>query len=245
MSTDDAARRRPAAGALSPAPTVGDRVVIRYRLGADAPADWRDSANPPVAEGRPGQSDITGILRDRDAEAVTVERDGVAHRVPAAAISSIRLLSRRVVRNSEIREIERTLMLAASTAERGSIDGWLANGAGPDLRSGAVAPIDFGSTAAGLRPALDWLEARGLPGRVVLADRLLRPAGLGAATATAYEVLVGPQPRPDSEPADLGPWSLLSDGVAAATVAATDDAARAAWRARGFELHHTCRLLTF
>ncbi|MBM7368061.1 GNAT family N-acetyltransferase, cg3035/Rv0428c family [Gordonia hydrophobica] len=230
----------------SPAqPAVGDRVVIRYRLGDDAPADWRDAPNPPVADG-PSQSDITGILRERTDDAYVIERDGRLHRLPVTAISSVRLLSRRVVRNSEIREVERALMLAAPAAERDEIDGWLLNAPGDDaghVRSGVAAPIDFGSTSAGLPGAVAWLTVRGLPARVMLAERLLRPSALGAAIGVdaAYEVLIGPEP---TGPTPTGDWSLIADRVAAATVSTADDPARDAWRARGFELHHTCRLLT-
>ena len=224
-----------------PQPAVGDRVVVRYRLGADAPADWRASPNPPT-DRSPSLSDITGLLRERTGEAIVVERDGVRHRIRTDAITSVRLLSRRVVRNSEIRGVERALMRAAPAAEQTETDGWLVNGAGDSLRSGAAAPVGFGSTAAGLPAALRWLDGRGLPRRVIVADRLMRVASLGAAIASSadYEVLVGPEPTGPTPPGD---WAPIADGVVAVTVAASDDSARAAWRALDFELHHTCRLL--
>ncbi|EGD55015.1 GNAT family N-acetyltransferase, cg3035/Rv0428c family [Gordonia neofelifaecis] len=223
-----------------PRPALGDRVVIRYRLGDDAPADWRSSPNPPTT-GSPTQSDITGILREQSDDAIVVERDGALHRLATSAISSVRLLSRRVVRNSEIREVERALMLAAPARERAESDGWLLNGAGDGLRSAAVAPVDFGATGAGLVGAREWLAARGLPTRVVVADRLLRTSALGATVVGSadLEVLVGPEPTT----AAAGEWARIADGVAAVTVLADDDAARAAWRALSFELHHTCRML--
>lgn len=245
------------AGFSAPTPAIGDRVVVRYRLGGDAPADWRQTPNPPAAAG-PTQSDITGILRERTDDALVIERDDQRHRLALSAISSIRLLSRRVVRNSEIREVERALMLAAAAGERAELDGWLVNAAAPpgatgpaDLRSGAAAPIDFGSTAAGLPAALAWLADRALPARVVVADRLLRASALGASigTAEAFEVLVGPDPASTIRAGEMpstpaGDCSPIAEGVAAATVAAVDDAARTAWRSAGFELHHTCHLLT-
>ena len=232
-------------GSAASQPKVGDRVVIRYRLGDDAPADWRASPNPPVPDG-PSQSDITGILREHTDDAYVIERDGRLHRLALAAISSVRLLSRRVVRNSEIREVERALMLAASAAERDEVEGWLVNAPGAesrDLRASVAAPIEFGSTSAALPGVVAWFSVRGLTPRILLAERLLRVSSLGARVGTdeSYEVLIGPEPTgqvPD------GDWAPISDGVAAATIAASDDAARSAWRAIGFELHHTCRLLT-
>ena len=239
-----------------PQPAVGDRVVIRYRLGGDAPADWRQAPNPPVVSG-PTQSDITGILRERSDEVLVVERDGELHRLPMVAISSVRLLSRRVVRNSEIREVERTLMAAAPAAEHGAVEGWLVNaapdGAAASLRSTVGAPIEFGSTAAGLPEVVAWLTVRGLPARLLIADRLLRTSALGATpmTSEAYEVLVGPEPNDPElddpaldEDAPAGDLSLIADGVAAVTVRVDDDRSRTAWRRLGFELHHTCHLLT-
>lgn len=207
------------------------------------PADWRDAPNPQPVAGGPTQSDITGVLRERGDDAVIVERDGIAHRVAVDAISSIRLLSRRVVRNSEIREVERALMAAAPADERGEVDGWLLTSAGSALRSGVAAPVEFGSTAAGLPAALAWLAGRGLPRRIVVADRLLRTAALGESITEShdYEVLVGPVPE---GPTPAGEWAPISDGVAAATVASTDGTARDEWRSLGFELHHTCRVLT-
>lgn len=134
-------------------------------------------------------------------------------------------------------------MEAASTDAREVIDGWLLTAAGPNLRSGVAAPVEFGSTAAGLGPALAWLTDHDLAPRLMVADRLLRSSALGAAprASIAYEVLVGPEPDRDTP---AGEWALISPGVAAATVPAFDGAARDAWRALGFELHHTCRLLT-
>lgn len=229
-------------------PKIGDRVVIRYRLGEDAPADWRQAPDPAAsaAGDGPTQSDITGILREHTDDAYVIERDGQLHRVAIAAISSVRLLSRRVVRNSEIREVERTLMLAAAAAERADVNGWLVNASGAarqNIRSGAAAPIEFGSTSAALPDVIAWFTVRGLTPRVMLAERLMRVSSLGAGVGRdePYEVLIGPEP---TDPTPHGDWSLLSEGVAAATVAADDDAARTAWRTLGFELHHACRLLT-
>ncbi|ALG83555.1 hypothetical protein [Gordonia phthalatica] len=235
-------------GSTSSQPKVGDRVVIRYRLGDGAPADWRRTPAAPGADGSDGptHSDITGILREHTDDAYVIERDGQSHRLAIAAISSVRLLSRRVVRNSEIREVERTLMLAAAAAERDDVDGWLVNAPadGPhNLRSAAAAPIEFGSTSAALPGVVAWFIARGLTPRVMLAERLMRVSSLGVGVGRdePYEVLIGPEPTGDTPDGD---WSLISEGVAAATVAADDDVARTAWRALGFELHHACRLLT-
>ncbi|WP_035719803.1 GNAT family N-acetyltransferase, cg3035/Rv0428c family [Gordonia shandongensis] len=237
--------------ASSPRPAVGDRVVVRYRLGEGAPADWRSAPNPPLA-GSPTMSDITGVLREVSDSGLVVERDGL-HRIAREAVVTVRLLSRRVVRNSEIREVERALMAAAPAADRDVVDGWMVNGAGAALRSAVCSPIEFGSTAAGLPAALARLRDLGVPGRVWVADRLLRPSSLGiGGTVDTFEVLVGPAPdshAPVTDETDLRA-TVIAEGVAAVTVPITADTAggtdeaRLAWRAAGFELHHTGSLLT-
>lgn len=206
-------------------PLPGDRVVVRYRLGTGGPDDWRAVPNPAVTRG-PALSDLTGILLSATAEELVVERDGVAEHVPAAAITSVRQLSVRVVRNSAIRAVERTLTDAAEAAERTWIDGWLVS-AGPDpaaVRATSAVPLLFGASAAALDGIRAWYAGRDLPARVVVADRLLRPSQVSASPGTGYEVLLGPDGTPVEVPE-------------------SDQDERLRLRADGFGLHHTVRVL--
>lgn len=226
-------------------PLAGDRVVIRYRLGAGGPDDWRAAPNPALAH-TPSLSDLTGILRERTPEALIVEREGVEETVPIAAITSVRLLSRTVVRNSQIRAVERTLTEQTPAAERADLDGWSVS-RDPDsalLRAGAAVPVGFGSSAAGLDRVRAWYAERGGGGWLIVPERLLRladvtggtapgggsTAGGGAAAGNGdtdgieYEVLVAPDGRP-------------------AQVRGDDLAERRRLRAAGYGLHHTFRAL--
>ncbi|MFT3660948.1 MAG: GCN5 family acetyltransferase [Gordonia sp. (in: high G+C Gram-positive bacteria)] len=202
-------------------PLPGDRVVVRYRLGAGGPDDWREAPNPALAH-TPTLSDLTGFLVERGPDGLVVERDGRIETVPAEAITSLRTLSARTVRNAQIRAVERVLTDAVPAAERAEIDGWTlsATPGAQDPRACAAVPIEFGAAAAALDRIAAWYAERGLPGRVVVADRLLRTADLPAPATAEHEVLVGP----DGDPVEL---------------AGDDLPARTRWRERGYRLHHT------
>ena len=210
---------------------VGDRVVVRYRLGADAPADWRSAPNPaPVDPASPSMSDVTGVLLSVDDGDLRIDRDGTVVEVPAAAVVSARTLSRRVVRNSEIRDVERALCAAAPALERAEIAGWIVQAAahrdGSDaLRANAAVPVEFGAGAGAVDEIRDWYADRDLPALAVLPDRLVRPGAIPVSAAESrLEVLVTDTPGL--------PGVLEVDADAPEAVAA---------RADGYELHHTSR----
>lgn len=201
-------------------------MVVRYRLGAGGPDDWRADSGPnPSFTRAPSLSDITGFLRAADAELIVVERDGQLEQIPTAAITSLRQLSARAVRNSEVRVVERQLTEAAGGEEMATIDGWAvsaAPNAAPNHanpRANAAVPLDFGASTAALDLIRAWYAARGLPAHLVVAARLL-PGAQSLGAETEYEVLTD------------------ADG-AAAEVLATDTEARLRLRAKGFALHHT------
>ncbi|WP_440712823.1 GNAT family N-acetyltransferase, cg3035/Rv0428c family [Gordonia sp. FQ] len=206
-------------------PLAGDRIVVRYRLGEGGPGDWRPAPNPAL-ERSPSLSDLTGILVDETADALLVERDGTVERLPRAAITSIRQLSRRVVRNSAIRDVERVLTEAAPAAERDEFDGWTVS-ADPEstaLRANTAVPLGREARAADVGRVRDWYTRRGLSARVVVPERLLRTAEIAPRPGTEYEVLV-------------------DDAGAAVEVPGDDRDARRSWRARGYGLHHTFQVL--
>lgn len=173
-------------------PFVGDRIVVRYRLGVGAPADWRPTANP--ASHGPSQSDVTGILLD-DGDPLVVERDGTTESIPRAAITSVRLLSRVTVRNSEIRDLEAAAADAWPGVESAHIDGWLLRaGGGLSRRANSAVPVEFGAgvdttTRSAIR---GWFAERGLAPLVAAPDRLL-PAGqmLGRPASGEIQMLTG------------------------------------------------------
>lgn len=233
-------------------PLPGDRVVVRYRLNSGGPDDWRATANPALSR-TPSLSDLTGVLIDDDGAALVVERDGAAERIPHAAITSVRQLSRRVVRNSQIREVERALTAATPAAERVVLDGWTvsADPGSTALRANAAVPLEFGASAAALDRVRGWYADRGRPALVVVPERLLRTAEVSPRPGAEYEVLVGARPSGGSRLRSIIEGGAPTEGDEPAEggtpdeergpveVAAADRAARIEWRARGYELHHT------
>ncbi|GAC47795.1 N-acetylglutamate synthase, CG3035 family [Gordonia aichiensis] len=190
----------------------GDRVVVRYLLGGAAPADWRRSPNPaPASAGGPTMSDITGFLVDgdgRDPAALLIERDGHVESVPREAIISIRLLSARPVRNSEIRDLEHAAALAWPGVESAWLDGWLVRaGAGFTRRANSAVPLDRSARAdrTTLRAVADWYAERRLPTLLALPERLISPRTLAGETASpTIHILTRPlddHPDPDDFPA--------------------------------------------
>ncbi|GEE01373.1 hypothetical protein nbrc107696_18190 [Gordonia spumicola] len=220
----------------SPDPVIGDRVVVRYRLSDAAPADWREVPNPVVAHG-PSLSDVTGVLVSSDDAALVVLRDGRETVIPRSAVSSMRTLSRTVVRNSQIRDVERALCAAAG-GEHAAIDGWLLRAGGSGLRGNLAVPVDFGASSASLPTVRAWFDDRGLPARALLPDRLVRAGSIPVVDdGDAVEVLVCDH-RPPVDAVEL------ADGRWAVTVPADDPRAREAARRSGLTLHHTGRVHT-
>ncbi|MEE4022134.1 GNAT family N-acetyltransferase [Gordonia sp. PKS22-38] len=151
-------------------PFVGDRVVVRYRLGDATPADWRGEASAAL-------SDVTGILLD-DGDPLVVDRDG-PQSIPRSAVVSIRQLSRVTVRNSEIRRLESAAADGWPGTDTATISGWaLRAGGGFTRRANSAVPLEFGSGTdeATLAAVRGWYRARGLPTLVALPERLV-PAG--------------------------------------------------------------------
>ena len=206
-------------------PTVGDRIVVRYRLGrADAPAS-----------GGPSQSDVTGVLLIADEQHLKVDRDGEVVVIGRDAITSIRLLSRHVVRNSEIRDVERALCAGCDATHREEIDGWIVSAGGSTPRGQSAVPVEFNAPSAAVPEIIDWYDDLDLPALALLPDRLVRPGRVTVDAAQAMEVLVA------EAPADVDGLTPIEvgEGLWAVDVEATDEALRAAARRAGYALHHT------
>ncbi|MDL9937000.1 GNAT family N-acetyltransferase [Gordonia sp. ABSL1-1] len=163
---------------------VGDRVVVRYLLGDATPADWRGDHGA-------ARSDVTGILLD-DGDPLILERDGVAESIPRARITSVRLLSAKTVRNSEIRALEMAAAAAWPGLESADVDGWLLRAAdGFSRRANCALPLDRSArpTESSLTRIGEWFTTRGLPTRLVLPDRLLAATGLDGDDGPRVQVL--------------------------------------------------------
>lgn len=220
-------------------PTIGDRIVVRYRLDEDgAPADWRAEPNPTLPSG-PSQSDVTGVLLMSDERYLNLDRGGAVVAVPRVAITSIRLLSRRVVRNSEIRDVERALCTRCDATHRTEIDGWIVSAGGSTLRGRVAVPVEFNAPPAAVPEIIAWYVGLGLPALALLPDRLLRPDQVTIADAHAMEVLVTESAGGQLD--GLTP-TAVDDTLWAVDVDADDDGVRLAARRAGYELHHTANV---
>lgn len=225
----------------------GDRVVVRYRLGAGGPADWRRSGSEsgpnPALSTSPSLSDLTGVLVKAVDDALVIERDGELATVPVGAITALRQLSLRTVRNSEIRVVQRALsesVLAGSgdTAEQAWVDGWWlsCDTSSSALRANAAVPLELGSNVGALPAIADWFAGRGTTGRLVIPERLLR---LSAPDPNGSDPR-GSEPR-GSEPDEYE--VLVKSDAEPVEVHGDDLAERRRLRALGYGLHHTFSVL--
>ncbi|MHC3004484.1 N-acetylglutamate synthase, CG3035 family [Gordonia sp. GN26] len=163
---------------------IGDRVVVRYLLGEATPADWR--GNPDAA-----QSDVTGILLD-DTDPLRLERDGEVVSIPAAAITSVKLLSATPVRNKEIRALEGVAARSWPGVETAWIAGWFVRaGHGFTRRANSAIPLDMSAhpDATTLARITQWYADRDLPPLLALPERLLKAATVGGTEDIEVQML--------------------------------------------------------
>jgi ribosomal protein S18 acetylase RimI-like enzyme len=171
-------------------PSVGSRVSIRYRL-------------------------VSGSLTDAvgHLEALTprvlvrTKSDGLAEIAPDDIVS-VRELSHRPVRASEIRAVEHAAALAWPGTEQQWLAGWL-------LRAGVVAgqaftsransaiPLDFSATLANLPAIVDWYHDRGLPAWLAVPERLLRVGAAGIKSTRVMVCDLVPVPDPPAAALDV------------------------------------------
>ncbi len=151
-------------------PLLGDRVVVRYRVGPGV-----------SATGRPLRTDVTGTAVEVDASGIAVTTAaGGKHgagttRVAAADIESVRVLSAWTVRNSDIRSLELAAARAWPGAEHAEIDGWfLRAGHGFSRRGNSATPVRHGAALASARDAIAaWYRERGF--ETELAESTTKP----------------------------------------------------------------------
>lgn len=195
---------------------VGVRATVRHLVPG---AGGRPALNPDT--GRPLVSDVIGVLRSLDP--LTVEdAAGGLHRIPARAVVVLKTLHAKPVRTADIRAVEAATAQAFPGLEHRDIGGWLARaGDGITERSNSAVPLgpETGTTPVPLGEIHAFYRSHSLPTRLLLPDRISRPAepllalpgvergpeiivmtrGLGTG-ATAGAAALPPVPEP---PADL------------------------------------------
>jgi len=149
-------------------PSAGDRVVVRFRKGPGAPADWR-------ADEAATLSDVTGILESA-APGLRVRRGGESLHIPAELVVAVKVLSDKPVRNSEIRSVEVAAARAWPGLESEMIGGWFARaGGGFTRRANSAVPLEMGARldTQTLELLREWYAARELPVLLSVVPRLV------------------------------------------------------------------------
>lgn len=141
-------------------PELGARVSVRYRRPA--------GSMPPL-------TDALGHLIRLGAQISIQTKSGEVAEVAADDVVTVRLLSDKPVRASEIRALEHADALAWPGIERQWLDGWLLR-AGTDDRYAAnsAVPLDITATQVPIPAIVDWYRRRGKAPRLAVPDRLLR-----------------------------------------------------------------------
>ena len=142
-------------------PAVGNRVSIRYRV-------------------PDGLTDVIGQLEAVNPTVrVRTKSDGVID-VDPDSIVTVRELSHRTVRNSEIRALEHAAALAWPGTEQRWVNGWFLRAAhGHTSRANSAVPLEMSAILADLPEIVDWYRRRDLPAWLALPERLLRVAAEG------------------------------------------------------------------
>lgn len=133
----------------------GSRVSLRYRTSD-------------------GLSDVVGHLEALGPTVIVRPKSGDRVEIDPADVVSVRELSHRPVRNSEIRALEHATALAWPGTEQHWQDGWLLRaGSGHTSRANSAVPLLYSSSTAALSEIVSWYAGRGLPPWLALPERLL------------------------------------------------------------------------
>lgn len=198
---------------------VGSRVSLRYRI-------------------PDGMTDVVGHLEALHPTVVVRTKSGEHVEVAPTEVVSVRELSHAPVRNSQIRDLERTAALARPAAEQEWLAGWLlrADPYDPDRRANSAVPLDFLADLAALSQIVDWYARRRREPWLDLPERLLPVRATGSAPS---RMLTCEGPAVDAEVA----MSRTERGVAYVRVDEDDLPAIARFAAMGFRLHHRSRFV--
>lgn len=151
----------------------GVRATVRHLVPG---GDGRPALNPDT--GRPLVTDVIGILESLD-PLVVRDGDGQPHRIPASAVVVLKTLSATPVRTSDIRAVETATAAAFPGLAHEMIGGWLARaGDGITERSNSAVPLgpEAGTTPVPLEAIRAFYRRHDLPTRLLLPDRISRPA---------------------------------------------------------------------
>lgn len=141
-------------------PEPGTRVAVRHRLAA--------GSIPPL-------TDVIGHLIETGAVVRIQPKSGEIVEFAAGDVVSVRILSDKPVRASQIRALEHADALAWPDIERQWLDGWLLRaGADNSYASNSAVPLEISATLSAIPAIVDWYRARGLVPRLAVPDRLLR-----------------------------------------------------------------------
>lgn len=185
---------------------VGSRVSLRYRL----PEGQAEAF-----------TDVVGHLEALAPIVVVRTKSGERVQISPTDVLSVRELSHAPVRNSQIRDLERTAALAHPAAEQQWLAGWLLR-ADPnitDLRSNSAAPLDISAALDALADIVAWYAERDRQPWLDLPERLL-PVRL----------------------AGVSPSRMLVDPAGEYVRVADDDPdALSRYESMGYRLHHRAR----
>ncbi|MEH3131800.1 MAG: GNAT family N-acetyltransferase [Mycolicibacterium neoaurum] len=121
-----------------------------------------------------GLTDVVGHLEALSPTVIVRPRSGDRVEIDPADVVSVRELSHRPVRNSEIRALEHAAALAWPGTEQHWQDGWLLRaGSGHTSRANSAVPLLFSSSTAALSEIVSWYAGRDLPPWLALPERLL------------------------------------------------------------------------
>ncbi|MBJ8339627.1 GNAT family N-acetyltransferase [Antrihabitans sp. YC3-6] len=138
-------------------PSVGSRVVLRYRL--------------PEGYSHP-MTDVIGELLSLDPPTVRTA-NGETVRIAADRVVALKTLGPRPIRTSEIRNLEIAAADGWPGTEQEWVDGWLLrSGAGFTGRANSAAPLETSADTSSLGTIGKWYADRGLGVRLLLPDRL-------------------------------------------------------------------------
>lgn len=133
----------------------------------------------------PSQSDVLGVLEALAPLVAVRDAAGALTEVSPADVVVLKAIPPRPVRTSGIRDLEHAAAFADPALEREWVHGWVARAGGDTVASSAVPLADPSMPEGGyfhdllgeptLRALAAWYAARGLPLRLRLPDRLIRP----------------------------------------------------------------------
>jgi hypothetical protein len=174
---------------MSVAGRVGSRVSLRYRL----PEGQAEAF-----------TDVVGHLEALTPIVVVRTKSGERVQISPADVLSVRELSHAPVRNSQIRDLERTAALARPAHEQQWLAGWLlrADPHSTDLRSNSAAPLDISAGLDALADIVAWYTERGKQPWLDLPERLLPVRLAGVSPSRMLVDAAGEYVRVDDDDPD-------------------------------------------